>query len=89
VFDYKSNAGFLIYVADAFSYLGSVGILVVKEIFYPNLPVYDYFIQIMYIIGTTGLGCTLFSFFYFKKRVNGIEKQDAGNPQPVPQTRTY
>lgn len=89
VFDYRSNAGFLIYVADAFSYLGSVGILVVKEIFFKDLPVYDYFIQIMYVIGTAGLACALFSFFYFKKRVNGIEPQDAGNPQPVPQTRTH
>jgi hypothetical protein len=89
VFDFKSNAGFLIYVADAFSYLGSVGILLVKEIFYKNISVYEYFIQIMYVIGIVGLGCTVFAFFYFKKRAYGIEQHDTGNPQPVPQTRSY
>lgn len=87
-FNYKSNAGFLIYVADAFSYLGSLSILLVKEIFYKNIPVYDYFIRIMYVIGFIGLLCTVFAYFYFKKRAYGTGANFAGNPRPLPQTRT-
>ena len=65
IFQWKSNAGFLIYVADAFSYLGSVGILLIKEIVYPSLSVYDYFNSAivcdwigwigLYTLGLTGI----------------------------------
>lgn len=89
IFEFKSNAGFLIYVADAFSYLGSVGILVFKEIFYNQISIYDYFIDVMYVIGIAGLACSVFAFFYFKKRAYGFEQQHAGNPGIIPQTRTY
>lgn len=68
LFNYRSNAGFLIYVADAFSYLGSLGVLLAKEIFYEDISVYAYFVQIIYLIGVTGLACTLFAYIYFRRR---------------------
>ncbi len=68
VYDFKSNAGFLIYVADAISYLGSVLILLIKEIFYQDLSVYEYFIQLLYVIGCISLACISFAYIYFKRR---------------------
>ena len=76
VFPYKSNAGFLIYVADAFGYLGSVLILLMKEVFYPNLSVYDYFVQLLYVIGVVGLLCLAIAYFYFKSKANESPKSD-------------
>ena len=68
VFNYRSNAGFLIYVADAVGYLGSVLILVSKEVFYPEVSFFEYFIQMIYVLGTVGLACVIFSYFYFQKK---------------------
>ena len=69
-FDYKGNAAFLIYAADAIGYLGSVLILIIKEIFYKDISFLNYFIQMIYVLGIVGLACTIFSYFYFKNRKN-------------------
>ena len=69
LYEGKSNAAFLIYVADAVSYLGSVIVLLVKEIFYPHLSFFFYFIQMVYILGIVGLLCTIFAMYYFKKNL--------------------
>ncbi|WP_062061500.1 DUF5690 family protein [Aquimarina longa] len=73
LFKFKSNAGFLIYVADAISYSGTVLILLVKELFYPKTSIYEYFTQMIYICSILGIGCLLFSFFYFKKRFYALK----------------
>ena len=70
IFYYKSNAAFLIYVADAVGYLGSVLILLIKEIFYKEASFFAYFIQMIYVLSVVGLGCILFAFFYFRRRID-------------------
>jgi hypothetical protein len=42
-FKYPSNAGFLIYLADAFGYLGSVSLMIVKETMRFNITWSDYY----------------------------------------------
>lgn len=73
VFDYKGNAAFLIYLADAVGYLGSVSLLIIKEIFYKDLSFFDYFILMIYVLGIVGLGCVIFAYFYFKQKANRLE----------------
>lgn len=67
-FKYVSTVGFLIYLADAFGYLGSMGVLLYKELGQPNLSWLEFFIHAGYIMSVTGslliLGSML--YFYFK-----------------------
>ena len=68
------TAGFLIYVTDAFGYLGSVLLLLYKDLGqHQDQTWLTFFIYISYI---TSLVCTLFyviSFFYFKASVKSSE----------------
>ena len=75
LYDANSNSAFFIYVADAVSYLGSVLVLIVKEIFFPELPFLDYFIQMVYILGIVGLLCTLYAAFYFNRKLGKRTKE--------------
>jgi len=63
-----ANVGFLIYIADSFGYLGSVGILIYKNFGAPNLSWLLFFVQISYllaIIGAIGIFVSL-TYFYFE-----------------------
>ncbi len=42
-FSLRSNVGFIMYIADAVGYLGSVGVLVLKHFFQPNLNWLDFY----------------------------------------------
>lgn len=74
-FRYKSNAGFLMYMADSFGYLGSTIVLLIKNFTMPEASWVDYFIN-----GSTILGCliiivSVLLFLYFRsfeKRYNII-----------------
>ncbi len=69
-FKYVSTVGFLIYLADAFGYLGSIGVLLYKELGHPNLSWLEFFIHAGYIMSVTGslliIGSML--YFHFKHR---------------------
>jgi hypothetical protein len=67
-FKINGNVGFLIYFADAFGYLGSVLVMLVKE-FFP-LPVnWSVFYSHGVIAGAVlGLAGTIYSYFYFAKK---------------------
>jgi MFS family permease len=69
-FKYVSTVGFLIYLADAFGYLGSIGVLSYKEFGQPNLSWLEFFIHAGYILSVTGSLLILGSigYFYFKHR---------------------
>ncbi len=58
----KANAGFLIYMADAMGYAGSVGILLYKNFFNTNLSWLSFMIQSSYLISI--VGTVLSTFFY-------------------------
>jgi hypothetical protein len=67
-FRIKGNVGFLIYVADAFGYLGSVAVMLSKEFF--NIKMnwsgfYSYGVAILSVVGIAG---TIFSLFYFNNK---------------------
>lgn len=69
-FRFTGNVGFLIYLADSFGYLGSVGVLLSKEIFKVQLNWVDFFSNSVMILSVVGVLITVFSAYYFagKKR---------------------
>lgn len=67
-FKIKGNVGFLIYIADAFGYLGSVLILLYKNFGQANLSWLDFFIYSLYGIGTIGICVTVISYTFFKNK---------------------
>lgn len=64
-FHYKSNVGFLIYVADSLGYLGSVTILLVKEFGRPTISWATFFRDGILVVGVIGGLCAVFSLLYF------------------------
>jgi len=74
-FHYKGNVGFLIYVADSMGYLGSVSVLLIKELGHPDVSWGSFFkdsVMIVAVIG--GISATL-SLLYFR-RVARKDKQE-------------
>jgi MFS family permease len=66
-FKYKSNAGFLMYMSDAFGYLVSIIILLVRNFATPSISWVNYFIYCSYILGVAVIILSVFLLFYFKK----------------------
>ena len=69
-FKYISNVGFVIYVSDAFGYLGSLGVIFYKNFFSYNIKWIDFFSQSGLWLSALGLLLTTLSFFYFKNKYN-------------------
>lgn len=67
-FKYVSTVGFLIYLADAFGYLGSVGVLLYKELGQPALSWLDFFIHAGYVMSVAGSALVIASMIYFQIR---------------------
>lgn len=67
-FNSNGNAGYLIYIADAFGYLGSMGVLLYKNFGQSNLSWLRFFINCSYIIALLGSLITIVSFLYFKRK---------------------
>ena len=67
-FKYASNVGFLIYIADSFGYVGSIGVLLSKEIFKVQLNWVTFFSNSVVILSVIGSLITLFSLYYFSKK---------------------
>ncbi len=62
------TAGFLIYVADAFGYLGTVATYLAKDFFKPNLPVLEFFKTFSYAAALLCSTCAVASMLYFARR---------------------
>ncbi len=67
-FKYASNVGFLIYIADSFGYVGSIGVLLSKEVFKIQLNWVTFFSNSVVILSVIGSLITLFSLYYFSKK---------------------
>lgn len=67
-FKYASNVGFLICIADAFGYVGSIGVLLSKEIFKVNLNWVTFFSSSVMILSVVGVVLTFYSLYYFSKK---------------------
>jgi hypothetical protein len=64
-FRYVSTVGFLIYLADSFGYLGSVGVLLFKEFGNAELSWLEFFISSGYILSLAGSVLIVLSLVYF------------------------
>ncbi len=64
-FKYVSTVGFLIYLADSFGYLGSVGVLLFKEFGNKNLSWLEFFMSSGYIMSIAGSILITLSLIYF------------------------
>jgi len=67
-FRYVSTAGFIIYVADSFGYLGSDVVLLIKNFSNANISYSDFFVKMIFGISALGTGLTIFSSIYFRKK---------------------
>lgn len=67
-FRYAGNVGFLIYLADSFGYVGSVGVLFAKEVFKVKLNWVDFFSNSVIALSAIGLFLTVFSAVYFARK---------------------
>lgn len=62
------NTGFLIYIADAFGYLGSVLVLFFKNFGDKNISFLSFFTTCIYLLSFVGIITTVMSFNYFKRK---------------------
>jgi len=67
-FKRPANVGFLMYIADSFGYLGSIGVLFYKEFGQHNISWIRFFSLMIYLVCTTGIIFTVFSQMYFNKK---------------------
>lgn len=67
-FKYVSTVGFLIYLADAFGYLGSIGVMIYKEFGQASLSWLDFFIGAGYVMSVAGSILVIGSMIYFYLR---------------------
>lgn len=67
-FKYVSNAGFIIYLADSFGYLGSDVVLLMKNFTHMNISWTSFFIKMILIFSATGIILTMLSVVYFRKK---------------------
>lgn len=74
-FKIKGNAGFFIYIADAFGYLGSVSVLLYKNFGQPNVSWLNFFMNGAYLIAAMGVFVTISSMLYLDKKKKKQKKQ--------------
>lgn len=85
-FHYKSNVGFLIYVSDSMGYLGSVTVLLVKELGRPSISWAEFFKEGILVVSIVGGISAILSLIYFLQsaRKQNIElKSHQFNIQPL------
>ena len=70
LFRYRSNIGFLMYIADAFGYLGSIGVMFAKNFGSGSVSWLDLFIKIAYATAvlTIILGLSCIGYFRLKEK---------------------
>lgn len=78
-FKIKGNAGFLIYMADAFGYAGSVCVLLYKSFGNHTISWLDFFINGTYVIVIIGLISLLISFFGLNQFHHKLNHQKASS----------
>ncbi len=71
-FKYTSNVGFLIYIADSFGYVGSISVLLSKEIFKIKLNWTTFFSNSVILLSIIGCLLTIFSLCYFIRKYKNL-----------------
>lgn len=64
----KGNVGFIMYIADAFGYLGSVIVLFVKQFIGLQVSWTTFFVNAVFIICAFGMAGTIAAAIYFRKK---------------------
>ena len=67
-FKYAGNAGFIIYIADSFGYLGSDIVLIFKNLIKVHASWNSFFIYMLYSFTALGILLTLLSTVYFRNK---------------------
>jgi hypothetical protein len=67
-FKFPGNVGFLIYVADSFGYLGSVGVLVSKEVLHVRLQWTAFYSHAVLGLSVLGIAGAILSLVYFTSK---------------------
>lgn len=67
-FRYSGNVGFLMYVADAFGYLASVGVILSKTIFDPKISWTIVYSKGVIVLSVVGVVLTMMALRYFSKK---------------------
>ena len=62
------NVGFLIYVADAWGYLGSISVMLTKELLKLQLNWVSFYSQLVIVFAVVGVVASLFSLLYFNRK---------------------
>lgn len=73
-FKIKGNVGFLIYIADAFGYLGSILILLFKNFGNQDISYLSFFKNLIFIISVLAIGMSISSYIFFKKKYKNFNK---------------
>jgi len=69
----KSNIGFLMYIADAFGYLGTVAILFTKEFIGVQLSWTSFFTNAVILVSVIGIAGTAVAAIYFKRKFLSVQ----------------
>ena len=67
-FRIDGNVGFLIYIADAFGYLGSISVLLYKNFGQGTLTWLQFFIDGIYVVALLGFGVSIVSLVHFQRK---------------------
>jgi hypothetical protein len=67
-FTIAGNVGFLIYVADAWGYLGSITVMLSKELLKLQLNWVAFYSQLVIVFAVAGVVASIFSLFYFNRK---------------------
>lgn len=85
-FQYAGTVGFIMYVADAFGYVGSVAVLFYKEFGAADMSYLDVFISGGYALSIVGTVLILSSMLYFHRKHRNW-KVNTPTVEPVPDVR--
>ena len=69
----KSNVGFIMYIADAFGYLGSVLVLFLKEFIGVKLSWTSFFTNAVVIVSVIGIAGTFVAMIYFRRKYLSVQ----------------
>ena len=73
-YNMAGNVGFIMYIADAFGYLGSVLVLFIKQFIGLRLSWTNFFIDIILSICLFGIGGTILAAIYFRKKYYALNR---------------
>ena len=80
-FRYAGNVGFLIYVADSFGYLASVGVLLSKSVFHLQVNWLQFFTILVLVTSAAGIVFIAAGMIYFKKKHDRLMDEPVTAPQ--------